>query len=306
MSCKVECRYHPNANLIEDSRAGDMICSECGLIVGDRVIDVGSEWRTFSNDSLGDDRSRVGAQEDPLLGPDLSTVIGPSKQGQTSYTMRNHNQHKNISQTALRKSFANISNIADRINIPNTITMRAKHLFKMVYEKKTLSGRSHDAIGAACIYIACRQEGVPRSFNEIVGASGVSKVKIGRCFQRILKEFDINMDIINTDDFMERFCRNLNLSNTFGKVALCIAKATSSLDIAPGRSPISIVAASIYMANKVSENYEKRSMKEIADVAGVTKDTISHSYKLMLPWAREICPQDLQQKMIANNGSIKI
>ena len=22
----------------------------CGLVVGDRVIDVGSEWRTFSND----------------------------------------------------------------------------------------------------------------------------------------------------------------------------------------------------------------------------------------------------------------
>ena len=27
-----------------------MICTECGLVVGDRVIDVSSEWRTFSND----------------------------------------------------------------------------------------------------------------------------------------------------------------------------------------------------------------------------------------------------------------
>ena len=27
-----------------------MICPECGLVVGDRTIDVGSEWRTFSND----------------------------------------------------------------------------------------------------------------------------------------------------------------------------------------------------------------------------------------------------------------
>ena len=31
-------------------------CSECGLVVGDRVIDVGSEWRTFSNDKGGEDR----------------------------------------------------------------------------------------------------------------------------------------------------------------------------------------------------------------------------------------------------------
>ncbi|KAG6439423.1 hypothetical protein O3G_MSEX000759 [Manduca sexta] len=33
---KVVCYAHPDAPLIEDYRAGDMICSECGLVVGDR------------------------------------------------------------------------------------------------------------------------------------------------------------------------------------------------------------------------------------------------------------------------------
>lgn len=37
----VRCVYHPDAHLAEDYRAGDMICTECGLVVGDRVIDVG-------------------------------------------------------------------------------------------------------------------------------------------------------------------------------------------------------------------------------------------------------------------------
>jgi transcription initiation factor TFIIB len=54
-----------------------MICQECGLVVGDRVIDVGSEWRTFSNDKSSADRSRVGAAENPLLdGGELTTYIG--------------------------------------------------------------------------------------------------------------------------------------------------------------------------------------------------------------------------------------
>ena len=77
---QVVCPNHPDANLIEDHHAGDMICPECGLVVGDRVIDVGSEWRTFSNDN-GDqkDQSRVGASEHWLLdaGSDLFTMIGP-------------------------------------------------------------------------------------------------------------------------------------------------------------------------------------------------------------------------------------
>jgi transcription initiation factor TFIIIB Brf1 subunit/transcription initiation factor TFIIB len=43
-----------------------------------RVIDVGSEWRTFSNEKAGVDPSRVGGPENPLLnGSDLSTIIGP-------------------------------------------------------------------------------------------------------------------------------------------------------------------------------------------------------------------------------------
>ena len=32
----VHCKEHPTAALVEDYRAGDQICSECGLVVLDR------------------------------------------------------------------------------------------------------------------------------------------------------------------------------------------------------------------------------------------------------------------------------
>ena len=82
MASKVACKYHPDAPLIEDYRAGDQICSECGLVVGDRVVDVSSEWRIFSN---GEEKfrvcgnkikSRVGGVENRLLSSsDLNTMI---------------------------------------------------------------------------------------------------------------------------------------------------------------------------------------------------------------------------------------
>lgn len=47
------------------------------IFLGDRVIDVGSEWRTFSNDKATKDPSRVGDSQNPLLSDgDLSTMIG--------------------------------------------------------------------------------------------------------------------------------------------------------------------------------------------------------------------------------------
>lgn len=41
---------------------------------------------------------------------------------------------------------------------------RADALFKQVNMSKTLKGRSNDGIASACLYIACRQESVPRTF----------------------------------------------------------------------------------------------------------------------------------------------
>lgn len=81
---KVACKFHPDAVLIEDYRAGDQICSECGLVVGDRVIDVGSEWRTFSNDKGGEDKSRVGGAEQAshlMATPSIitGTVVRPAQ-----------------------------------------------------------------------------------------------------------------------------------------------------------------------------------------------------------------------------------
>ncbi|RWS32003.1 transcription initiation factor IIB-like isoform X1 [Leptotrombidium deliense] len=292
---KIACREHPDASLIEDYRAGDMICSQCGLVVGDRVVDVGSEWRTFSNDKNSSDPSRVGASENHLLnGSDLSTIIARTAESANEDGSPKYQNRKNVSSSdrALLNAFKEISNMADRINLPKTIIDRANSLFKQVHDGKTLKGRSNDAIASACLYIACRQEGVPRTFKEICAVSKVAKKEIGRCFKLILKALETSVDLITTGDFMSRFCSNLQLPASVQKAATHIARKAVELDIVPGRSPISVAAAAIYMASQASE--DKKSQKEIGDVAGVADVTIRQSYKLMYPRAKELFPPDFK------------
>lgn len=50
------------------------------------------------------------------------------------------------------------------VNAVFALQDRTNNLFKQVYEQKSLKGRANDAIASACLYIACRQEGVPRTF----------------------------------------------------------------------------------------------------------------------------------------------
>jgi len=293
------CPSHPEAHLVEDYRAGDMICSECGLVVGDRVIDVGSEWRTFSaNDknSKTTDNSRVGGPENPLLTNDLSTSmimpVGPGALNEDGSAKYQNRRQISSSDRTLIAAFREIVQMADRLNLPAMIPERAKVLFKQVHDTKCMKGKSGDAIASACLYIACRQEAVPRTFKEICAVSKVSKKDIGKCFKQIVRTLETSMELIKSGDFMSRFCSNLGLSQTIQRASIHIATKAVDLDLVPGRSPISVAAAAIYMACSASK--EKKTQKEIGDIAGVAEVTIKQAYKLMLPRAKDLFPESFQ------------
>merc|ERR1711868_50463 len=128
--------------------------------------------------------------------------------------------------------------MADRINLPGNIVDKAKANFKEVYEGKTLKGRSNDAIAAACLYIACRQESVPRTFKEICAISRISKKEIGRCFKLIIKNLEKSVSVITSADFMARFCCSLSLPKQVQNAAVHIAQTAGALDLVGGRSPL--------------------------------------------------------------------
>ena len=76
------------------------------------------------------------------------------------------------------------------------------------------------------------------------------------------------------------------------KAATHIAKKAVDLDIVPGRSPISVAAAAIYMASQASS--DKITQRDIAEIAGVADVTIRQCYKLMLPRAKDLFPGDFK------------
>ncbi|KHN82738.1 Transcription initiation factor IIB [Toxocara canis] len=350
----VECPIHPGAHLVEDHRAGDLICPECGLVVGDRLVDVGTEWRSFSNEKSGADPSRVGAPENPLLGSsDLSTSIAVGYGGSESDQSLANAQRRNMNNTDrqmsqamgviremsarihlsksievtplfgctanIRKEFPCLANaqrrnmnntdrqmsqamgvireMSARIHLSKSIEDNAAKVFKDVLDSKALKGKNNEAQAAACLYIACRKEGVPRTFKEICAASRVSKKEIGRCFKLIIKSLETNLEQITSADFMSRFCGNLGLSHGIQAAATRIAKKAVELDLVAGRSPISIAAAAIYMASQASS--EKKTAKEIGEIAGAAEVTVKQTYRLLYPRAKELFPEDFK---FANGG----
>ncbi|CAF1031934.1 unnamed protein product [Adineta steineri] len=308
---QLACRFHPEAVLIEDYRAGDMICSACGLVVGDRMIDVGSEWRTFSNDSDTKDMSRVGGAANPLFNNDnletmmsLGTGAGAVDEfGKQKYSAGGSHKMSSADNT-LRSTFDVIRQMAGRISLSNRIIHRACSIFKHSHENKCVRGRSQDVIVAACIYIACRQEGAQRTIKEICAIStNASKKDIGRCFTQIIKNLPISnqptsVDVIN---LIPRFCSQLEFREEIliKKTAVHIAERAKEICDIQSRAPDSIAGASIYMA--CAAIGEQKRMENIQTIVGVTENTIRQIYKIMLPKASQLFPTDFQFKCLPAN-----
>ena len=192
MICK-DCKEFP-PNLVEEFSSGDMVCGSCGLVLGDRIVDTRSEWRTFSNDDQGnDDPSRVGDGANPLLnGSQLQTTIsfgdGASGRSRELHRAQNKATHDKATK-GLLAAYKEIGALCDAWNIPKNVSDTAKHLFKMVDDAKAFKGKSQDAIIAGCIFIALRQCHVPRTFREVFALTNVSKKEIGRIFKTLEKFF---------------------------------------------------------------------------------------------------------------------
>lgn len=262
-----------------------MICSECGLVVGDRIVDVSSEWRTFANsEKEGVDMCRVGAVEDPSMGgSDLTTVIGRAsgsagfdENGKPLY--RNRFTESSADKTR-RQANKELNEMAERLSVDSSIVNNAQHIYYTVHKNKIVKGRNNQAVIAACMYIACNNESVPRTFKEICAVSSSSKKDIGRCFKIIRNEVETNYNSTTPSDLITRFCSKLNLPKEVKKLAELIIQKASNIQEINGRSPISIAAAAIYLAAESSG--KSRTYEDISAIAGAAVTTIKSTLKQM-------------------------
>ncbi|CAA7260126.1 unnamed protein product [Cyclocybe aegerita] len=298
-----ECR-DPNPNIVEEFGSGDLVCGNCGLVLGDRIVDTRSEWRTFANDE-GDDPSRVGAASDPLMEgmEQLDTVIsfrdGGSGIARELQRAASRSQSSRSERNILT-AFRDISSWCDQFSLPKTISDIAKQLYKRSDEEKLLRGKPLDAVIAACIFIACRQAHVPRTFREICNLTHVSKKILGQCYKALEQAFNLSpgASTNNTssspstgpETLLVRYCNHLDLPPNVQSICSDIIVAARKHGIADGRSPVSIAGGAIYFTCLLLGKL--KSVRDISMVAGVSEGTIKLVYRLYYAEKEKLVKQE--------------
>ena len=248
--------------------------------------------QTFANDE-GDDPSRVGAASDPLMEgmEQLDTVISfrDGGSGIARELQRAASRSQNSrSERNIMTAFRDIGSWCDQFSLPKTISDIAKQLYKRSDEEKLLRGKPLEAVIAACIFIACRQAHVPRTFREICDLTHVSKKILGQCYKALEQAFNLtpgasaahasNNPATGPENLLVRYCNHLDLPPNVQSICSDIIVAARKHGIADGRSPVSIAGGAIYFTCYLLG--KNKSPRDISAVAGVSEGTIRLVYRL--------------------------
>ena len=283
-----KCPECGSTNLIYDEQKGELICANCGLVIEDKMIDLGQEWRQFEE---GEKKGRGGAplsmqKFDQGLTTNVGEVsdiyqLGSEKRIRKFFRLKKWQERVSTSiERNLRLAMAELRRVASYLNLPNFVKEEASRIYNLVLQRGLVRGRSMESVVSACIYAACRSYNIPRTLDEISAASDVERKEIGRTYRFITRKMVVKMAPSSPKDYISRFGSMLHLSPQTQNESLKILKRAEISELTSGRGPAGIAAAALYVAALLND--EKKTQREVADVAGITEVTIRNRYKELL------------------------
>ncbi len=286
-----KCPECGSTKLRRDESRGEIVCENCGLIINDDLVDLGKEWRSFDSDQF-EKRARTGSPKKYVkLNKGLVTMIDrkgrdlrgnklSSKSKAQMYRLIKWHKRASVSSSMERNlsiALTEMRRVASYLNIPESLVEAAALLYRKTVEKGLIRGRLIEAVVSAILYTVCRTYHVPRTLNEMAEASGLTKKEIGRTYRFLVRELKLDVPLTNPIHYIPRFASELNLSGEVQEKGREIIKKAISQGLISGRGPTGVAAAAVYIAGLLKG--ERRTQKEVANVAGVTEVTIRNRYR---------------------------
>ncbi|WP_331233366.1 transcription initiation factor IIB [Natronorarus salvus] len=285
------CEECNTGRLLKSEDQGELVCSDCGLIVEETNIDRGPEWRAF-NHTERQSKSRVGAPiTQSMHDKGLTTQIdwkNKDAYGRSISAEKRSQMHrlrkwqerirtKDAGERNLQFALSEIDRMASALGVPRSVREVASVIYRRALKEDLIRGRSIEGVATGCLYAACRKEGIPRSLEEISEVSRVERKEIGRTYRYISQELGLEMRPVDPKAYVPRFSSELELSEEVQSKANEIISVSTEKGLLSGKSPTGFAAAAIYAASLLCN--EKKTQREVADVAQVTEVTIRNRYQ---------------------------
>ena len=277
-----------------DEIRGETICSDCGYVASENMIDPGAEW---VNHSDGDDRSRVGAPSTLTLSDKgLSTEIrrgdltsgGAKKHGMSGKALRDWRRRQRIDQRSKTRDSRSrnlaiaMQFIRDRGDLTPQIEQEAASLYRNSVERGLVTGRSIRGVSAACVYIAAREAKIPRKIEDVAEAFDMVREVEVKELKRTIRLVARNLGthhITGPDEYFERFHSELGLPPSVLGDARELWERISDNLAWQGKKPSGIAGVILYYASQNSTS--PRTQSDVCSVSGISEVTLRGLLKIL-------------------------
>ncbi|WP_255148859.1 transcription initiation factor IIB [Halorarius halobius] len=270
---------------------GELIDEETGVIVEEENIDRGPEWRAF-NHTEKQEKSRVGApttqaMHDKGLTTDIDWKDQDASGRSLSTDKRNRMRRLRTWQERIRTqesgernlqfALSEVDRMASAMGVPRSVREVASVIYRRALDADLIRGRSIEGVASASLHAACRQEGIPRSLDDLTQVSRVDRREIGRTYRYISQELDLALEPVDPRQYIPQLASELSVSDEIQQKAVEVVAETTEQGLHSGKSPSGYAAAAIYSASRIVG--PKLTQSEVSEVADVTVVTIRNRYQ---------------------------
>lgn len=280
-----KCPECGNQNLIINEEKGEITCKECGLVIEDKMVDFGQEWREFGEGEPGQRRGGApltytqadkGLATQVGITSDLSTLSG--KDRQKFYRLQQWQRRVSTAiERNLRLALTEIKRISSNLNLPDSVEEEAARIYTMAVQKGLVRGRSMEQVVAGTMYITCRRNDTPRTVEEISEMTGMDKKEVAKNARFVSRQLNIKVLPVSPVTYIARFASELMITPATQTKAVKLIEKAQKVGLTSGKSPKGIAAASIYVSSLL--NAERKTQSKISEISGVTEVTIRNRYK---------------------------
>ena len=270
------------------------ICDDCNTLQ-DKFIDTQAEWRYYgSDDTKKSDPTRCGMPVNSLL-PELSLGSVISNEYTSSYHMYQIRKYQKWNSTSYRERslyeiIDNITLNASNSGISQTIIDEAKLLYKDISTKKISRGSNRNGLIASSVYMSCKKHKVPRSAKEIAKVFNIDVTTMTKGCKKFHDITKSNVICSNPEDFIIRFCCNLNISDKYLELCKSIITKADEYSVVSENAPPSIAAGIIFLVSNLCDI--KINKKDISKNCDISEVTINKCYKKLNKYKKLLITQE--------------
>ncbi|MCK4781381.1 transcription initiation factor IIB [Candidatus Parcubacteria bacterium] len=284
-----KCKGCGGSEKITDYKHGEILCKKCGLVLNDALFDTGPEWRAFDKEQ-SDKRARTGGPlkfaklnlgltteidkyDRDILGKPVPT-IRKAKLYRLRYWQRRSRMGTSVDRN-LSIALPELDRMCAYLNIPNNIKEECAQLYRKCVNKKIIKGRSIESVIAATIYLISRNHKMPKTLEELENVAGVKKRDIGKSYRTICRRLGIKMPVITAVDYVPRLASEAGISGETTAIAMKMLEDTRESGAIAGKVPISMAAAGVYLAARITGD---KKCQKIKSIAGISESAIKSRY----------------------------